>query len=111
MREFRDALAGLLAEAGCRLRARASPVAGCDDETARIQDFTVAASDPDPMVRSAAVTALARLAGNEQPEIIYPFLEDSSENAGFRLSGLNPPREPGRDYARRANSSAARSLP
>jgi ATP/ADP translocase/HEAT repeat protein len=87
--EFRDALAGLLTRQDGALRARALQLLDAMEDPARIQDFTAAARDPNAMVRSAAVTALARVVGNEQPEIIYPFLADSSEEVRIAaLSGL-----------------------
>lgn len=86
---FRNALLKLLNRQDGALRARAIQALDAMDNPAWVQDFTAASRDADPMVRAAAVSALSRLIGNEQPELIYPFMTDPAKEVRIAaLAGL-----------------------
>jgi ATP/ADP translocase/HEAT repeat protein len=76
--DFRLALRKLLHHSESAIRARAIRILDVTEESSAIRDFARAARDSDPLVRAAAAAALARLVGDDYPDQIVPFLDDSS---------------------------------
>jgi ATP/ADP translocase/HEAT repeat protein len=73
---FRDALARILRRRDGALKARAIALLDRLGDHTCAHDFLAASKDEDSAVRAAAVTALARVMGNEQPETLYRFMTD-----------------------------------
>ncbi len=83
--DFREALHKLLHHGDCALRARAIQILDSIGESNAIPEFAEAARDEDPLVRAAAAAALARLLAEDNPDLIYPFLEDSSRDVRVQV--------------------------
>jgi len=76
--DFREALHKLLRNRESALRARAIQILDSIGDSSAITEFARAAGDEDPVVRAAAAAALSRLLADDNPDLIYPFLEDAS---------------------------------
>jgi HEAT repeat protein/ATP/ADP translocase len=75
---FRQSLQRLLHHSESAIRARAIRILDVMEDSSALNDFAQAARDSDPLVRAAAAAALARFIGDDNPDQLLPFLDDSS---------------------------------
>ncbi len=87
--EFRTALIKVLRRPEAPVRTRAIQILELMKDHASLPEFHAAGKDPDPTVRAAALTALARFEAGEDPVPLYPFMSDPSTEVRVAVvSGL-----------------------